>query len=113
MDRDRAQTLLHHMEAVIEQTHKLQMELLATWRMALDVQESMSHRDAGPPQVTLPELHNLPDKTVFSVAEVAEILGLSRNSTYEAIRRAEIPSVKMGRRVLIPREALQRVLSAT
>lgn len=36
---------------------------------------------------------------------------LGRSATYDAIKRGEIPSVRIGRRILIPREALERLLS--
>ena len=49
-------------------------------------------------------------KTVLSVQEAAEVLRLSRNSCYEAIRRGEIPSLRIGKRILIPRVALEKML---
>jgi excisionase family DNA binding protein len=54
-------------------------------------------------------LDELPD--VLTVAEAGEVLRLGRNSVYEAIRRKEIPSVKLGKRLLVPKEGLQRLLS--
>jgi excisionase family DNA binding protein len=47
---------------------------------------------------------------VFTVEEVAEVLRLSRNSAYRGIERGEIPSIKVGRRLLVPRPALERLL---
>jgi excisionase family DNA binding protein len=49
-------------------------------------------------------------KRVLTVDEVAKELRLSRNATYEAIARKEIPSVRVGRRILVPIEALDRLL---
>lgn len=46
-----------------------------------------------------------------TVDEAAEILGISRNTCYEAIHRKEIPSIRIGRRILVPRVALDRLLS--
>jgi excisionase family DNA binding protein len=34
-----------------------------------------------------------------------------RSGWYEAIRRGEIPHIRMGRRILIPRQGLERLLS--
>jgi excisionase family DNA binding protein len=34
-----------------------------------------------------------------------------RSGWYEAIRRGEIPHIRMGRRILIPRQALERLLA--
>jgi excisionase family DNA binding protein len=46
----------------------------------------------------------------YTVEQVAKMLGLSRGSTYEAIRKNEIPHVWIGRRILIPRVLLERFL---
>ncbi|MDE3205945.1 MAG: helix-turn-helix domain-containing protein [Acidobacteriota bacterium] len=35
-------------------------------------------------------------------------LGISRASAYEAVRRGDIPAIRIGRRILVPRVALQR-----
>lgn len=48
---------------------------------------------------------------VFSVAEAAKLLRLSRNSTYQAIYHGEIPSIRIGKRILVPRVALEKMLS--
>ena len=50
------------------------------------------------------------DRLTFTVVEVAELLGISRNSAYEAIRRGEIPVLRIGRRVVVPRARLHELL---
>ncbi len=45
-----------------------------------------------------------------TVDEVAEKLGLSRGATYEGVRKGYIPSIRIGRRLLVPAAALQRLL---
>ena len=37
-------------------------------------------------------------------------LGLGRNATYDAIARGDIPSVRIGHRILVPLKALERML---
>ncbi len=54
---------------------------------------------------------NTETKMVYTVDEVAEVLGLSRNTVYEAVHRKEIPSIKIGRRIIIPKRALEEALS--
>ncbi len=54
-----------------------------------------------------------PERLVYSVAEARKLLNLSRGSTYEGIRTGQIPSVKIGRRILVPRAALDRLLEGT
>ena len=46
-------------------------------------------------------------RLTYSVDEAAEILGISRASAYEAVRKGEIPHIKIGKRILIPRSFLQ------
>ena len=51
-----------------------------------------------------------PTRLTLTVEEAAATLGISRAFAYEAVRRGEIPSIKIGRRVLVPRAALQKLL---
>jgi excisionase family DNA binding protein len=48
----------------------------------------------------------------LTVEEAAIVLRIGRNSAYEAIRRGELPSIRVGRRLLVPRLALERLLGA-
>jgi len=56
-------------------------------------------------------LAQLPD--ALTVEETCRVLRLGRNSVYEGIRRKEIPSVKIGRRLLVPKAGIERLLSGT
>ena len=51
------------------------------------------------------------ERSTYTVTEAAQLLGLSRNRTYEAISAGEVPALRIGRRVLVPRAALERMLS--
>jgi excisionase family DNA binding protein len=46
----------------------------------------------------------------MQVEEVARVLGLSRASAYRAVRSGQIPSIAIGRRVLVPTAALRKML---
>ena len=50
------------------------------------------------------------DGMVLTPEEVARELKLSRNATYEALKRGEIPHVKIGKLIRIPRSSLQKLL---
>jgi excisionase family DNA binding protein len=50
------------------------------------------------------------ERRTVDVPEAGRILGLSRNAAYEAVQRGEIPVVKIGRRLLVPKAALDRLL---
>lgn len=44
--------------------------------------------------------------------ETARLLGLSRQAIYEAAKRGEIPVIKIGRRLLVSKTALFRMLES-
>jgi excisionase family DNA binding protein len=48
---------------------------------------------------------------VFTVCEVAKILRIGKISVYQAIARGDIPCIRIGRRILIPRHTLEQLLS--
>jgi excisionase family DNA binding protein len=47
---------------------------------------------------------------VMSVEEAAKLLGISRGLAYEAARRGELPTIRLGRRLLVPRWRLLELL---
>jgi excisionase family DNA binding protein len=51
--------------------------------------------------------------STFTVSEASEILGLSRWAAYQAVKNKELPVVWIGRRAIVPRLALERLLGAT
>ena len=46
----------------------------------------------------------------MTVEEAAVVLGISRATAYDAVSRGEIPCIRIGRRILIPKVALERLL---
>ena len=52
-----------------------------------------------------------PERRVITVNEAAVMLRISRGAAYEAAKRQEIPSIRIGRRLLVPLAALERMLS--
>ena len=46
----------------------------------------------------------------LTIEEAASALGIGRSSAYEAARRGDIPAVRIGKRLLVPRAALERML---
>jgi excisionase family DNA binding protein len=53
------------------------------------------------------------ERLTLTVEEAATMLGISRAFAYEAVNRGEIPSIRIGRRVLVPRSALERLVEGT
>lgn len=52
-----------------------------------------------------------PPRDVMTVDEAARRLGISRSSAYEAVRSGELPAIRVGRRLLIPRVRFELWLS--
>lgn len=46
------------------------------------------------------------------IEEAARILGYSRNTAYAAAKRGELPTIRLGRKLRVPRAALLRMLNA-
>jgi excisionase family DNA binding protein len=53
-------------------------------------------------------LADAPD--VLTVEQTAEVLHVARRTAYEAVRAGQIPSVRVGRCIRIPKHALERKL---
>jgi len=51
------------------------------------------------------------DKLTLSVEEAAKVLGIGRNLCYDRVKTGEIPVIKIGRRLLVPRAALEKLLA--
>lgn len=52
------------------------------------------------------------DRLVLTVEEARQQLGLSRGLMYQAVRIKQVPSIRVGKRILIPRHALYHLLEA-
>ena len=50
------------------------------------------------------------EKLTLSVEETARLLGIGRNLCYERVKTGDIPAIKIGRRLLVPRRALEKLL---
>jgi excisionase family DNA binding protein len=62
--------------------------------------------------MNLAELMSPDAPAVITVEEACKVLRVSRGSGYEAARTGEIPTVKLGRRVLVPVPRLLALLGA-
>jgi excisionase family DNA binding protein len=52
----------------------------------------------------------LDDRQVYTVEEAGKVLGLSRASSYQAAARGDIPTIRIGRRLLVPIKGLELLL---
>ena len=65
----------------------------------------VEHRTVGPVIEERPL-----QRLTMTVEEAAVVLGISRATAYDAVSRGEIPCIRIGRRILIPKVALERLL---
>jgi excisionase family DNA binding protein len=52
-------------------------------------------------------------RLVFTVAEAGELLGISRAFAYELVARGELPVIRLGRRIVVPKAALLAMVDLT
>lgn len=51
------------------------------------------------------------ERMTYNAKEVAEALGVCKSNVYEAIKTKEIRAVKIGKRLVIPKAELERLLN--
>jgi excisionase family DNA binding protein len=51
-----------------------------------------------------------PDAEVLSVLQAARMLGIGKAAAYEAVHAGEIPMIRIGNRILVPKTALHAML---
>jgi excisionase family DNA binding protein len=55
--------------------------------------------------------YNGDERETMTVEEAAKRLGISRDSAYKAVHAGEIPSIRIGRKLLIPKSAFAAMLA--
>ena len=88
-----------------EQVHQVVDEVLRMLDSTAALQEP-EHLDNSIPQQSSPGT-----KMTLSVREAAELIGISKPKMYELIHSNEIPSIHVGKKIVITRQALMDWLS--
>ena len=60
--------------------------------------------------MTIRSITFLNEKQVLTIEEAGKVLGLSRASSYQAAARGDIPTIRIGRRLLVPIKGLELLL---
>lgn len=58
-------------------------------------------------------LEDLSGRVTITVPEAGQLLGIGRDAAYAAAHRGEIPTLKLGRRLVVPTHVLLRLLGIT
>ena len=53
------------------------------------------------------------ERLVLTVTEAGELLGISRAFAYELVARGELPVIRLGRRIVVPKAALLAMVDLT
>jgi excisionase family DNA binding protein len=51
------------------------------------------------------------ERQTYKIEEAAKLLGIGRNQAYEAAKRGDFPTIKIGKRLLVPKAALDRLVA--
>lgn len=65
----------------------------------------------GPREQSPAQFDHLPD--VLTVVEAARVLRIGRHTLYEAVKRGEIPAIRLGRKILFSKSALMGLWSGS
>jgi excisionase family DNA binding protein len=49
-------------------------------------------------------------RRTYTIDEVAKLLGVGRNQAYESARRGDFPTLRIGKRLLAPKAAIDKML---
>jgi len=50
------------------------------------------------------------ERLTLTIEEAAKVLGIGRQLAYDRVKTGEIPVIKIGRRLLVPKKALEKLL---
>ncbi len=56
-------------------------------------------------------MKRIEERKTYNIEEAGRMLGVGRNQAYEAAKSGQIPTIKIGKRMLVPKAALDRMLA--
>ena len=60
--------------------------------------------------MTKPIAKNEDERLVYDVPEAGVLLGLTRNAAYEAAKRGDLPTIRIGKLIRVPKAALHAMI---
>lgn len=112
MRGEEVDAVFEQMVRAIEQSHRLQLEVLQMWRTLMRFDQP-APEPRPDPEPSAPRDIDPSQKVTFTVPEVAELLGVSRAAAYRAVKAGDLPALRLGRRWLIPRWKLIDMLQGS
>ena len=71
-----------------------------------ELAEKLDKIEQAPPAIAIPAESTKLNKEFLSITEAAEILSISRSTIYQLSHRDVFPSLRIGHRILIPKNKL-------
>jgi hypothetical protein len=72
----------------------------------------MDDQDQRNGDCSLPQARPVSERLVYDLwPEAGEMLGLNRNATYAAAKRGDIPTIRIGKLIKVPKVAFERMLT--
>jgi len=81
-------------------------ELNSIARQLLDLADRLAEEESAPVITFLPHSEGQPQKQTLTINDLADELSISRTSAYQLIHRADFPTLRIGKKILIPRKLL-------
>ncbi len=53
------------------------------------------------------------ERVTYTVPQAGKRLGIGKNAAYEAARTGQIPTIRIGRRIVVPIAAFEKMLEGT
>jgi Helix-turn-helix domain len=70
----------------------------------------VTHHDSGENTVTGSNAEADDKRLVYDVPEAGAMIGLTRNASYAAAKRGDIPTIRFGKQIKVPKVAFHRML---
>jgi excisionase family DNA binding protein len=51
------------------------------------------------------------ERRTYKIEEAGKLLGIGRNQAYEAAKSGQIPTIRIGKRLLVPKAKFDRILA--
>ena len=68
--------------------------------------DKLNQIEAATPDISIPTETTQSKKEVLSITELAETLSISRSTAFQLAHRDDFPSIRIGKRILVPRTKL-------
>jgi excisionase family DNA binding protein len=100
----------HRLDALGHRGRDRGLSVRRPWERTMLIDDHQPNASDNEPR-SAPTPTRADQRLTISVEEAGRLLGISRGLAYELVNRGDIPSVRLGRRIVVPRRALDRLLA--